>query len=76
MCSDLGPGIEPGRGGTLSWESNALPQSYKVIPKKSKKKPLYFMGKNLSHATYWTPDWFRTSRNPTSDWLIQKKREK
>jgi hypothetical protein len=34
------------------------------------------MGKNLSRATYWTPDWFRTSRNPTSDWLIQKKREK
>jgi hypothetical protein len=44
LCSDLGAGIEPGRGGTLSWESNALPQSYKVIPKKIQKKTLIFYG--------------------------------
>jgi hypothetical protein len=43
LCSDLGAGIEPGRGGTLSWESNALPQSYNVIPKKSKKTFVIFV---------------------------------
>jgi hypothetical protein len=50
LCSDLGAGIEPGRGGTLSWESNALPQSYKVIPKKIQKKTPYILWAKTCHV--------------------------
>jgi hypothetical protein len=43
----------------------------KSFKKNPKKTALYFIGKNLSRAPYGTPDWCRTSGNPTSDWLIK-----